>query len=58
MTESRAGRFDIGREFRFVEGFFGGWVVFFGNNVVDGLLHLFFFYSFEKNITDQRDFHL
>ena len=43
VAEGRAGGFDVGWEFWFVEGFFGGWVVFLGDNVVDGLLHLLLF---------------
>ena len=43
VAEGGAGGFDVGWEFRFVKGFFGGWVVFLGDDVVDGLLHLLLF---------------
>lgn len=54
MAESRTCRFDIGWEFRLIEGLFSWWVVLFRNDVIDGLFHLLlFFIMLVENTTDQ-----
>ena len=53
MAEGGAGGFDVGREFGFIERLFGGRVVLFWDDVVDGLFHLLLFFIYtSKNTTD------
>ena len=40
IAEGGAGGFDVVRELGLVEWFFGGRVVFFGYDVIDGLFHV------------------
>lgn len=44
MAKGGAGWFDVRGKFRFIEGFFGWWVVLFGDDVIDGLFHLLLFF--------------
>ena len=53
MAESRAGRFDIRREFRPIERFFGGRSVLLRDDVVDRLFHCYYFLFTLENTTDQ-----
>jgi len=51
VAEGGAGGLDVGGEFGLVEGFFGGRVVLFGDDVVDGLFH---YYVYLGNATSQQ----
>lgn len=53
VAESRARRFDVGREFRPIERFLGRRGVLLRNDVVDRLFHCYYFLFALENTTDQ-----